>query len=235
MNGDISLGAALSKIFWYVGEIGFKLVPGTVASLFGTDSSSGVAIPAGITPITEPVTTASIVSFLEKTSSPEQFSSFVHNWNVFVAISMSITFVLATGMIYCFVRIRQVRHFERLKFQAAEHTVVAKDIPKTQLRWNRILEQVDSGNQQSWRLAILEADIMLNELLDLRGYKGDTISDKMKQVDRVNFNTIDQAWEAHRIRNRIAHEGSNMKLDESEVRRTIGLYMRVFKESEIIQ
>ena len=234
MNGDLSFGDAFAQIFWYVGEIAFKFVPGTVATLAGT-SSGGSPIPTGVTPITEPVTTASIVSFLERTSSPEQFNSFVHNWNVFVAISMFISLVLSAGMIYCFIRIRQVRHFERLKFQAAEHTVIAHDIPKTQLRWNRILEQADSDNQQSWRLAILEADIMLNELLDMRGYKGETISDKMKQVDRVSFNTIDQAWEAHKVRNRIAHEGSNLHLDESEVRRTIGLYARVFKESQIIQ
>lgn len=235
MGPDISFGDALAQVFRYIGEIGFKLVPGTVASLVGTDSSGIAPIPAGVTPITEPVTTASIVAFLEKTSSPEQFSSFVHNWNVFVAISMFISLLLSTAIIYCFIRIRQVRHMERLKFEAAAYTVKAKDIPKTQLRWNRIMEQVDSGNPQSWRLSILEADIMLNELLDLRGYKGETISDKMKQVDRASFNTIDQAWEAHKVRNRIAHEGFNLQLDESEMRRTISLYSRVFKESQIIQ
>src|SRR3989344_6323736 len=59
MNGDLSFGDAFAQIFWYVGEIAFKFVPGTVATLAGT-SSGGSPIPTGVTPITEPVTTASI-------------------------------------------------------------------------------------------------------------------------------------------------------------------------------
>ena len=75
---------------------------------------------------------------------------------------------------------------------------------------------------------------MLNELLDLQGYKGETIADKMKQVDRAKFNSIDAAWEAHKIRNRVAHEGTTADLDAREARRVIGLYERVFKEFHYI-
>lgn len=235
MNGDISFGAALSKVFWFMGEIAFRLVPGTVATITGTAGPGTTALPAGVAPITEPVTMASVVSFLERTSSPGQFSSFSHNWSTFVAISMFLSFLFSTGVIYCVIRIRQVRHHERLKFEAAAHTVVAQDTPKTQLRWNRILEQIGSGHEQQWRLAILEADIMLNEILDLQGYKGETMADKMKQVDRAGFNTIDQAWEAHKVRNRVAHQGASEHLSEREARRTINLYASVFREFKLIE
>lgn len=235
MGGDISIGTALSKIFWFMGELAFKFVPGTVASFAGTDGSGTGPLPAGLSPITEPVTINSVVSFLEKTSTPEQYSSFAHSWSVFVAISMLISLILSTCIIYCIIRIRQVRHLERLKFEAAQHTVAAKDIPKTQLRWNRVEEQANSDSEQNWRLAILEADIMLNELLDLRGYKGATMADKMKQVDRAGFNTIDNAWEAHKIRNQIAHEGSAHHLNAREARRVMNLYASVFKEFHLIK
>ena len=39
-------------------------------------------------------------------------------------------------------------------------------MPRTQLRWNGILEEANSDDERKWRLAILEADIMLNELLE---------------------------------------------------------------------
>ncbi len=235
MNGDLSFGDALAQIFSFMGELAFKFIPGTLATLIGTNTTGTGPIPSGLSPITEPVTASSIVDFLERTSSPEQFASFTHNWSVFVAVSMLLSLLLSTGMIYCFIRIRQVRHQERLKFQAAEHTVVAHDLPRTQLRWNRIIDQASSSSEQNWRLSILEADIMLNELLDMEGYKGETMADKMKQVDRAVFNTIDQAWEAHKIRNQIAHEGANYHLDEREVRRVIALYGRVFREFKLIQ
>ena len=97
------------------------------------------------------------------------------------------------------------------------------------------MDQMSTGTPESWRLAILEADIMLNELLDLQAYKGETMADKMKQVDRANFNTIDLAWEAHKVRNRIAHEGAEHEINAREARRVIDLYERVFKEFRIVE
>ena len=235
MDGGITLGEALAQIFWYVGEISFKLVPGTVASLTGTDMSGTGPIPAGLTPIQDPVTTNSIISFLEQTSSSERYNSLVTGWGEFVSISMVISLIFGGIIIYCFVRIRQVRHMEHMKFDAAAHPVAKQDVPRTQLRWNRIVEQAHSENEQNWRLAILEADIMLNELLDLKGYSGDTMVDKMKRIQRADFNTVDDAWEAHKVRNRIAHEGSAHQLNDRETRRIIGLYERVLKEAKVIQ
>ena len=81
----------------------------------------------------------------------------------------------------------------------------------------------------------MEADIMLNEILDLQGYKGETMADKMKQVDRAGFNTIDNAWEAHKVRNKITHIGNAHLLNSREVRRVMSLYESVFKEFKMIQ
>jgi hypothetical protein len=81
----------------------------------------------------------------------------------------------------------------------------------------------------------LEADIMLNELLDLQAYRGETMADKMKQVERGDWKTIDLAWEAHKMRNAIAHQGSMQRLSEREARRVIGLYEQVFKEFKFVE
>ena len=224
-----------SNIFWFIGEVAFKLVPATIATVTGVENSGTGPIPAGFYPITEPVTTGSIVSFLERTSSQEEFSTLVQRWDAFVAISMTVCLILSVGIIYCVIRIRQVRHLERMKFQDAERPVVAKDIPRTHLRWSRIQEQANSDSEQHWRLAILEADIMLNELLDLEGYKGDTMADKLKQVERADFNSIDDAWEAHKIRNTIAHEGASYQINNREARRIISLYEKIFREFKIIE
>ena len=229
------MSEVFSNIFWFIGEVAFKLVPATVATITGAEGSGAGPIPAGFSPITEPVTASSIVSFLERMSSQEGFSALVHNWDVFVAISMLISLVLGTAIIYCTIRIRQVRHLERMKFRDAERSVAAADVPRTQLRWAKILEQAQSDSEQHWRLAILEADIMLNELLDLRGYKGDTMADKLKQVERADFNSIDDAWEAHNVRNTIAHEGASYQINNREARRIISLYEKIFREFKIIE
>ena len=235
MDGGVSISSVFSSIFWFIGEVAFKLVPATIATVTGAENSGAGPIPAGFSPITEPVTAGSIVDLLERTSSQQEFSALVHRWDVFVAISMVISLILGTGIIYCVIRIRQVRHLERMKFEAAERSVAKQDIPRTQLRWAKILEQADSDSEQRWRLAILEADIMLNELLDLKGYKGDTMADKLKQVERADFNSIEEAGEAHKTRNTIAHEGSTFQINNREARRIISLYEKVFREFKIIE
>jgi hypothetical protein len=49
-------------------------------------------------------------------------------------------------------------------------------------------------------------------------------------VAKGDFKTLDAAWEAHKIRNAIAHEGSDFVLSQRESKRVIGLYEMVFNE-----
>lgn len=101
-------------------------------------------------------------------------------------------------------------------------------------RWEKIVKKSESENQSEWRLAIIEADIMLDELLEKLQLPGDTMGEKLKAVEQSDFTTIEYAWEAHKARNAIAHEGSNFLINQREVRRIISLYEAVFKEFSLI-
>jgi hypothetical protein len=155
-------------------------------------------------------------------------------WGPIFPAALALTLLLAVGIVYCVLRIIQIRRIEHANFHKHAHTVEAEDVPRTRLRWNRVTEHASSTDQHHWRLAILEADIMLNELLDLQGYKGETMAEKMKQVVRGDFNSIDDAWEAHKVRNRVAHESSEHPITEREKNHVIGLYARVFHEFDFI-
>ena len=151
-------------------------------------------------------------------------------WGILYPLSVVVTLMFAAGVVYCTMRILHIRRAEWAQHRKAAHTVEHEDIPATRMRWNRIMEHAQSSDEHKWRLAILECDIMLNELLDLQGYKGETIAEKMKQVSRTNFNTIDDAWEAHKVRNKVAHEGTEFHIDERTKNNVINLYQRVVKE-----
>jgi hypothetical protein len=105
---------------------------------------------------------------------------------------------------------------------------------KTNHKWERVLSHLNSQSQNDWKFAILEADIMLGDLLETLEYQGPTMADKLKAVDPADFKSIEAAWEAHKIRNTIAHEGADYVLSDREARRVIDLYASVFKEFKII-
>lgn len=101
-------------------------------------------------------------------------------------------------------------------------------------KWDKIESHLVSLNENDWKLAIIEADIMLNEIINKLSLPGDTMGEKMKAIEKSDFTTIDNAWEAHKIRNQIAHEGSDYILTQREAKRIIALYQTVFEEFQII-
>jgi hypothetical protein len=101
-------------------------------------------------------------------------------------------------------------------------------------KWKKIQELINSDIESNWRQAIIEADIMLDELLTVSGYHGDSIGEKLKTVEPSDFLTLDSAWEAHKVRNRIAHDGASFELNEREAKQTIARFEAVFKEFGII-
>lgn len=91
---------------------------------------------------------------------------------------------------------------------------------------------MSSPSEALWRIGILEADNMLGEILREKGYKGETVADMLKEA---SFKTVQLAWDAHAIRNRIAHEGSDFELTEREAKRAFTLYESVFRELKAIR
>ena len=232
MTPDPTPAGSLAWALWFFGEIAFKWVPGAVVSVTGTAPAAATVPPP--TAILQPVTAPQVVDYLQTASAPGVYDNIFHAWSTFVALSILVTLGFMAVVVYCSIRMFQIRQMERRRFAALQNPIKAHDVPKTQLRWSRITEEANSDNERSWRLAILEADIMLNELLDTLGYKGETMADKMRSVERGNFNTIDLAWEAHKFRNRIAHETSLNLLSAREVRHIISNYERVFREFRFI-
>jgi len=229
MTPEPTVGGTLSWGLWLLGEFAFKWVPGAVVSI--TTSNPGMTPP---TSIIAPVSATQAVDYLQTASAPGVYDTLFQEWSSFVVVSMLLTLGFSALIIYCSVRMFQIRQLERRQFASLQQTITAQDVPKTRLRWEHILDEANSGSEKSWRLAVLEADIMLNELLDSLGYKGETMADKMRSVERGDFKSIDLAWEAHRFRNRIAHEAGIM-LSQREVRRAIDLYERVFREFQFIE
>ena len=123
-----------------------------------------------------------------------------------------------------------------LAIQTEPETETPATPPSTQAfvdnpRFAIIQGYMSSHNEALWRIGILEADTMLDHVLREKGYQGNTMSDLLKSA---NFKTIQLAWDAHTVRNRIAHEGSTFELTEREAKRTFNLYESVFRELNAI-
>lgn len=110
----------------------------------------------------------------------------------------------------------------------------AQTIPRNET-WEHIRSKLLSESQSDWRLAIIEADIYLDRVLDTRGVPGDTLGDKLKNVSPDILPSVQIAWEAHKVRNRIAHDGADFALTMPEARRVLSYFEIVFRDLQVIE
>lgn len=150
-------------------------------------------------------------------------------------IGWILIFILTLGIIRISLRYRALIRDEESEYgKLREQFFAQTESSARNERWNKVLDYLDSHNESDWRLAIIEADSILEEMLEHAGHHGETIGDRLKAIEPSDFLTLDKAWEAHKIRNRIAHEGGGFELSSREAKRAVDLYRQVFEEFHFI-
>lgn len=139
---------------------------------------------------------------------------------------------------YALVKLLQVYRQTKFVFpgevlgKEATGRVTAYEAPENK-HWVRIQKLFVSDSPSDWKIAILEADIMLDDMVRSMGYTGETLGECLKQIERSDFTTLDFAWEAHNFRNKIAHE-PDANISRRDINRVIGLFEKVFREFSYI-
>lgn len=84
-------------------------------------------------------------------------------------------------------------------------------------KWREL--QNNCATKQTWPLAIIEADKLLDEALKRRRFNGKTVGERMTSAQRL-FTNNDALWFAHKLRNKLVHE-QNVKLREKDVKEAL--------------
>jgi len=155
-----------------------------------------------------------------------------HLWPFIKVVGVIIGAGSIVGTVYAYRKLMAIQKEENALYRVSEDKRTPDDVKNG--KWERVIEHINSTNAAEWRLAIIEADVMLEELLRVQNYHGDSIGEMLKSVEPSDMLTLDNAWEAHKVRNQIAHEGAEFELTERDARRVITLYESVFKEFNII-
>ncbi len=155
-----------------------------------------------------------------------------HIWQIITFIAYGVSVAAIAFLVYVIIQIRHLAEEDETRFGYIEPKVSTKHMAAA--RWAHVEELMSGLQETDWRQAIIEADIMLDDALVARGYQGDSLGDRLKQVTVSVIPSLDGVWDAHRVRNRIAHEGSQFKLEERIAHRTIAQYRNAFSELGVI-
>lgn len=157
-------------------------------------------------------------------------------WNIYSVIAILASLVFFVGFIYAKIRWNQLHEIndKNLLDSEAIWTSRHSSVDSKGARWNSIKQKVTENNPESWRIAIIEADILLDETLANAGYSGKSLGEKLKGANSRSFTTVQYAWDAHKVRNDIAHVGSDFILTQRTANETMLKFERVFIEFRVI-
>lgn len=93
-------------------------------------------------------------------------------------------------------------------------------------RWKEL--QTLCGSQNTWPLAVINADKLLDEALKKRRMKGKAMGERLVAAQHI-LSDNDGVWYGHKLRNRIVHEDS-VKLKEKDVKQALLGFRRALKD-----
>lgn len=178
------------------------------------------------------VITTIIVAIVIAFINPEtagNFLKFLYGIEIFLAAYL--LFLVYT--VYTYIKKFQSQSEEIAGFYEKKYVPVKKDefqLSPIEKRLNKAKAHIASQYREEWKIGILELDIILKDLLSQNGFLGDTVGELLESAEKKGFGALNLAWEAHKVRNRIAHEGINYEMNQDTAMRALRNYISAFEE-----
>ena len=109
----------------------------------------------------------------------------------------------------------------------------ASDRKKTKAQWENIRKRLESSNESEYKVAIIEADKMIDGLITKLGYGGENMTERLDNIPEGQLECIAEIREAHLIRNRIIHE-DDFALDRAVAKEALDKYSDILKQFGVL-
>lgn len=93
---------------------------------------------------------------------------------------------------------------------------VNREVQYLEDKWDDICQLVNSENQNEWRIAIIETDILINTLMNLKGVQGETHVERINNLP-TSFNKRKKLYNLRQMRNMVVHKGLAYKLNKEQI------------------
>ena len=99
--------------------------------------------------------------------------------------------------------------------------------------WKKIEERLDTGLESEAKLALIEADSLLDEALKRLGYPGESLGERLEKLAVDIMPNLSQVQEVHKIRNNIIHDPT-YKLNLGEAKKALAIYEKALINLDVL-
>jgi hypothetical protein len=100
-------------------------------------------------------------------------------------------------------------------------------------RWEHIEKKyLASPTSELMRLAVIEADALVDRVLKDFGFPGEHLADRLQNLTTRDVKSLDSLWDAHRLRNELVHN-PGFPLSVSDGKHALAEYKAFFEELQV--
>lgn len=146
-------------------------------------------------------------------------------------VSLIISAALFSGIVYLTAKLNLVG----MSVDKLSEIIGKKDLSrrKSVKAWQRVEQRMRVGDEAQVKLAVIEADKILDEILKMAGLQGETMADRLKRLNPAQLSNIESVWQVHKMRNRIVHE-PDFHVTHAEAEYAVEVYRAALKELGLI-
>lgn len=115
----------------------------------------------------------------------------------------------------------------RMHAPAEDHA--EKHAPEFDAKWAHVKARMSEETPDHFRLAVIEADALVDEFLRYVGYDGEHMADRLSKLKTTHIKSLNNVWNAHRLRNSLVHT-PGISVSVAEAERAIDAYEAFLKE-----
>jgi hypothetical protein len=109
----------------------------------------------------------------------------------------------------------------------------AKLPEKMKRDWEKINDRIEKNDEASLKLAIIEADGMLEDVLKRMGLEGKDMGERLEQMGSQQLKSYEGVLEAHRLRDLVVHQ-KDIIVTKEQVQIAVACYGEALKELEVL-
>jgi uncharacterized membrane-anchored protein YhcB (DUF1043 family) len=141
-------------------------------------------------------------------------------------LGVLVTVGLIVGIVTLMIRLRWIE----TRIERYRHAILNADATKDQTKksWKDIERHFFAGSDSDLKVAIIEADTALDSALRNAGVLGVNLGDRLKKVKIAQLPNVEDVWQAHKLRNQIAHDDT-LVLKRDIAERALGIYRKALE------
>lgn len=99
--------------------------------------------------------------------------------------------------------------------------------------WEGIEVRLETQMESEWKLALIEADKMLDDTLNRMGFGGQSLGERLERLTIATLPNLEEIKIAHKVRNNIIHDPT-YKLILEEAKKIILIYKKALTDLEAL-